>query len=62
MAKTVKKSKKKASVKDYNKLFKSSPFTIQPNSSPQWTSSGDYFVKFSLYKNTPSIASPNTSL
>jgi hypothetical protein len=60
MAKEVKRNRKKTLDKAYYKIFKeanTNPLSL-PN--PQWISNGDYFVKFSLYKETPSVASPNT--
>ncbi len=63
MAKIAKKSQKKSFTKDHNKILKTGarPTIPLPVSNPQWGSQGDYFVKFSLYKDTPSIASPDTS-
>jgi len=59
MPKIAKKSQKRSFVKDYNRILKSVARPIAPLqvSNPQWGSQGDYFVKFSLYKDTPSIAS-----
>jgi len=62
MVKTAKKSKKKSLSKDYSKVFKTGPALPLPPSNPQWTSHGDYFEKFTLYKDSPSIASPSTSM
>ena len=62
MAKTTKKSRKKSYIKDYSKVLKTGPVAPLPPSNPQWASQGDYFQKFTLYKDTPSIASPSTSL
>lgn len=61
MAMKKKKPSKKSYVKDYTKLFKKAPAIPFPTN-PQWSSEGDYFQKFTLYKDTPSIASPGTQL
>jgi hypothetical protein len=58
MGKTAKTSTKKSLEKDYSKILKTGvPF---PTTNPQWIAQGDYFAKFSLYQNTPTIASDNT--
>lgn len=62
MTKTTKKASKKAYARDYRKVLKTGPAVPLPPSNPQWTSQGDYFQKFTLYKDTPSIATPGTSL
>lgn len=62
MAKVQKEYSKTSFSKDYQKLMKSFPNTNSPQSEPQWASKGDFFVKFSLYQNIPSIASTETSL
>jgi hypothetical protein len=61
MGKIIRKSAKKSFSKEYERFFKSQPTLPILPPSPQWTAKGDYFVKFSLYKETPSIASPSTS-
>ncbi len=63
MPKISNKSPKKSFSKDYGRILKTGarPTNPLPVSNPQWGSQGDYFVKFSLYRDTPSIASPDTS-
>lgn len=62
MGKVQKKYSKKSFSKDYQKLMKTFPNTISPQTEPQWISNGDFFIKFTLYKDIPSIASTETSL
>lgn len=62
MPKTRKKSYKQSFSKDYQKLMRSFPQTLTVSNHPQWIEKGDFFVKFSLYKDIPSVASAETSL
>lgn len=62
MAKPSKKTKEQSFSKDYQKIMRVSPQTPAFFKEPQWLSNGDFFVKFSLYKEIPSIASTGTSL
>lgn len=62
MPKSKKKSKGDSFAKDYQKLMKGLHQTPALPNQPQWQGNGDFFVKFSLYKDIPSIASTGTSL
>jgi len=62
MPKVRKKATKKSFSKDYQKLMKDFPQTPGLPAAPQWLGNGDFFIKFSLYKDIPSIASTETSL
>ncbi len=62
MAKTYKKLKKLSFSKDYQKIMRVLPKTPVAFKEPQWSNSGDFFVKFSLYKDIPSVASSGTSI
>ncbi len=62
MAKTNKKPKEQRLSKDYLEIMKGLSKTSIPLKEPQWSNSGDYFVKFSLYKDIPSVASTSTSI
>jgi hypothetical protein len=55
MKKGNKKAVKDAFKKDYLAIVKDFP------ANQQWAGRGDAFVKFSLYKETPTIAVPNTT-
>ncbi len=49
--------------KDYNEIMKEVFKQTVPPSAPQWTTPGDYIVKFSLYEETPgSITSTDTCI
>ena len=63
MAKAAKKHKPRNFEKEYNKVMKGfNNNSFQPDSQQQWTAPGDYFVKFSIYKETSSgKTSSNTS-
>jgi hypothetical protein len=63
MAKTLKKSKEKAILKEYQKIVKGIPNNqIAVPIGSQWSNQGDFFTKFSLYKDTRSITSTETSI
>lgn len=62
MKKASKKRQKKTSTQEYMDLLKKLPKNPLPPAHHEWDTQGDYFVKFSLFKDTQSIASPNTSL
>lgn len=54
MAKAVKKAKSRNFEKEYNKVTKDfSTFSYQ-NNQQEWSTPGDFFVKFSIYKEIPS--------
>ena len=59
MAKTNKKLKQQSFVRDYQKIMKEFP---KPPVEQQWSSNGDFFVKFSLYNDIPSVPSTGTSI
>ncbi len=63
MAKTLKKPKEKSFFKDYQKIVKGIPnnHSVVPIGN-QWSSQGDFFTKFSLYKDTQSVTSTETSI
>ncbi len=61
MRKSGKKTRKKSLQSDYERLLRVGKLQL-PLSDQQWAAQGDYFVKFSLYKDSPSIASPGTTL
>ena len=63
MAKTLKKSKEQAFLKGYQKIVKGIPNNpgVVPIGS-QWLNKGDFFTKFSLYKDTQSVTSTETSI
>lgn len=61
MAKKKVRNRKKSHTKDYLKIVRRSEnFGLMPGI-PQWNSQGDYFQKFTLYKDTPSISFPGTT-
>ena len=62
MTKVQKKPTERSFLKDHQKLMKGSPKAPAMPIEPQWLANGDFFVKFSLYKEIPSIASTETSL
>lgn len=62
MARTVKKQKPQGFEKEYDKVMKGSKTPIYQTEHQQWTTPGDFFIKFSLYKESPSGAtSSNTT-
>jgi len=54
MAKAPKKQKAKGFEKEYHKVMKGFQSPIYQGNEQQWTVPGDFFVKFSLYKESPS--------
>lgn len=62
MATAKRKSKEQNFLKDYQKIMKASTMPPIPLKEPQWSNSGDFFVKFSLYQDIPSVASTDTSI
>ena len=62
MAELKKKPKEQSFSKDYQKIMKGLPITTIPLKEPQWSNSGDFFIKFSLYKEIPSVTSTDTSI
>ena len=62
MAKAIKKQKPKDFEKEYNKVMRNFQRPPYQNKHEQWTAPGDFFVKFSLYKESSSGAtSSNTT-
>lgn len=62
MAKATKKQKPKDFEKEYTKVMKDFQKPIYQGSQHQWAAPGDFFVKFSLYKESSSgAASFNTT-
>jgi hypothetical protein len=62
MAKAAKKQKPRDFEKEYNKVMKGFQKPVYQGSQQQWTAPGDFFVKFSMYKETSSGAtSSNTT-
>jgi len=61
--KSLKTKKKQNYEKDYNKIMNGYQLSAPIQFAPQWINPNDYFVKFSLYEETPnSITSTNTSI
>jgi len=62
MAKAAKKQKPRDFEKEYNKVMKNFQRPAYQNNEQQWVAPGDFFVKFSLYKESSSGAtSSNTT-
>jgi len=63
MAKDTKKQKPKNFDKEYHKVMKGFKSTPLQGNQQQWIAPGDFFVKFSIYKETSSgAASSNTTV
>lgn len=62
MAKDTKKQKQRNFNKEYEKVMKGFKNTPLQGSQQQWTAPGDFFVKFSMHKESSSgAASSNTT-
>ena len=61
MAKAAKKQKPQGFEKEYGKVMKGLKTPIYQTDQQQWTAPGDFFIKFSLYKESRSGATSSST-
>ncbi|HRO46084.1 hypothetical protein [Agriterribacter sp.] len=62
MDKATKKQKPKNFEKEYNKVMKGFQAPVYHGNQQQWAAPGDFFVKFSMYRETSSGATSSNTI